>query len=745
MIFETRRIKAQTIWPDCLLAAIAGQGRLDLIFGSGLTAVPVVTAPDFAPEGVRTIGGGARIPGLCHAAQPATHLAVDGVQHAINTVAAEVDLFAGLNCAIVLRNGEGAAIVADWLRNHARLHGLQGAVIVDRAGPQEDETFSRRLERALQKSAADGLEALVILSSDVPLGRKGLGPEAHPFNAPDAPGKDRMARPQPDAWAAPFAEPVLFELIRCQFLASARAVLNIEAHDLLRPPIPASVFDLAVASDVGVVPLIGERIYPWSLRKGKRAGFGDHICRRFDSRPANPRWCLAPGKLDPAANWQHIRVGGVTPTHDPIVYDRCMALRHPGRKISKIVPKASLIENEALIARAKRDFGAAPLRAPTVTSGADQTGNRTVIVTTMKNEGPFILEWLAYHRAIGVADFLIYTNDCTDGTDDMLQLLDRHGIVQHRENPFRTSGQKPQHAALAAADDEPLINEANWAVCIDVDEFINIHAGAGRLDDLFAATKGANLISMTWRLFGNSDLHDYVDRPIIEQFTRSAPEVMRKPHQAWGFKTLFRNIGLFKKLGVHRPKGLRPQLVDEIVWLNGSGKPLPKSMYRNAWRSTSATYGYDLVTLNHYAVRSAESFLVKRDRGRVNHVDRDQGSNYWFRMNNNYEENRSIQRMIPIVQAEMDRLLALDGVAAAHAHSVARHRTKISELKARDDYAAFYAELTSARMQTLSRLHYIFGRETYTAGPEVIPDEVVRLDHPKGFFFRPGRTSAQPR
>ncbi len=185
--------------------------------------------------------------------------------------------------------------------------------------------------------------------------------------------------------------------------------------------------------------------------------------------------------------------------------------------------------------------------------------------------------------------------------------------------------------------------------------------------------------------------------------------------------------------------------MDEIVWLNGSGKPLPKSMYRNAWRSTSATYGYDLVTLNHYAVRSAESFLVKRDRGRVNHVDRDQGSNYWFRMNNNYEENRSIQRMIPIVQAEMDRLLALDGVAAAHAHSVARHRTKISELKARDDYAAFYAELTSARMQTLSRLHYIFGRETYTAGPEVIPDEVVRLDHPKGFFFRPGRTSAQPR
>ena len=81
----------------------------------------------------------------------------------------------------------------------------------------------------------------------------------------------------------------------------------------------------------------------------------------------------------------------------------------------------------------------------------------------------------------------------------------------------------------------------------------------------------------------------------------------RKPHQAWGFKTLYRNIGLFKKLGVHRPKGLNPQLWTHINWVNGSGQPLPKDMYRNAWRSTTSTIGYDLVQLNHYAVRSAES------------------------------------------------------------------------------------------------------------------------------------------
>ena len=55
----------------------------------------------------------------------------------------------------------------------------------------------------------------------------------------------------------------------------------------------------------------------------------------------------------------------------------------------------------------------------------------------MKNEGPFILEWIAYHLAIGVDDFLIYTNDCTDGTDEFLDILQDRGLVQHRINPFR--------------------------------------------------------------------------------------------------------------------------------------------------------------------------------------------------------------------------------------------------------------------------------------------------------------------
>ncbi|RMD91644.1 MAG: glycosyltransferase family 2 protein, partial [Alphaproteobacteria bacterium] len=590
-----------------------------------------------------------------------------------------------------------------------------------------------------------GLERVVILEPGCPLGAAGQGAEAHPFNAPDAPGRDRMQPPAPDPWRAPFGEVVLFEYLRWRFLSQARAVANLDVSDLLAPVEGGSVFDRAAAAPQGLVALRGIRIFPWSLRKGRQAGFGDHICRRFDGGEGNARWCVAPGRLPEGTVWRLVRVTGARPEPGPPArYFRAMALRHPDQPVAAVVPKTSLVEDPELLRLATERFGAAPLRPPRERprrpARKGRRENVTGIVTTMKNEGPFILEWLAYHRAIGVEKFLIYTNDCTDGTDRLLDLLQAKGIVEHRDNPFRKTGLKPQHAALQAAESEEMVKALDWVVCMDVDEFINIHVGEGRLADLYAAVPEANLISMTWRLFGNSDIHEFDDGFITEAFTRCAPQYCRKPHQAWGFKTLYRNIGLFKKLGVHRPKGLKPQLVDDIHWVNGSGKRLPKSMYRNAWRSTPATYGYDLVTLNHYAVRSAESFLVKRDRGRVNHVDRDQGTAYWFRMNNNAEEDRSIHRHLPRARAEFDRLMADPGIAARHAACVAAHRARIDELKARPDYAALYAELTSPRFEKLSRLHGHFGSGVFLAGPDSVPDEVVARDPDGDWFFTVDKT-----
>lgn len=647
----------------------------------------------------------------------------------------ETDLFAGLNVLLAVRNGESSAVAAEWLEYHVAQHGVQGAVILDRAPADQSRAFIQELRSRAER--IDGLQRVVVVHSALPMGKADLPPEAHPFNVPGAPGKDRMEVPTADPWQAPLGEFLVYEILRTRFLEQARAVANIDVFDLLAPTKAANVFDQALEVPTGWLRLGGVQAYPWRVRNEDVVGFGDHICTRFDASGLRPRWCIAPSKLPEHSIWRLIRVVGVQSNPaPPVLFYRCMALRHPTDSVSKIVPKTSLVETPELLALAHDCFEAKPVRIPKEQiNTVDKERGRTAIVTTMKNEGPFILEWLAYHRMIGVDDFLIYTNDCTDGTDTMLQLLQEKGIVQQRENPFRSTDLKPQHAALQAAEEEPLIQNADWVVCMDVDEFINIKCGDGRLKDLFAAVGDANMISMTWRLFGNSDQRDFTGNLVLRDFSRCAHEVTRKPHQAWGFKTLFRNNGIFKKLGVHRPKGLKPQLWEDIRWVNGSGKDMPREMFRNGWRSTMGTYGYDLVQLNHYAVRSVESFLVKRDRGRVNHVDRDQGLSYWFRMNNNAVEERSIQRMIPAVETELAQLLADPEIAAAHENACRKHREKIVELKKRDDMNALFQELTSDKLRKLSRLHAHFGANVFLSGPGVIPDEVAEQEPGSDFWF----------
>ncbi len=321
---------------------------------------------------------------------------------------------------------------------------------------------------------------------------------------------------------------------------------------------------------------------------------------------------------------------------------------------------------------------------------------RIVIVTSMKNEGCFILEWIAYHLSIGVTHFLIYTNDCDDPTNALLDRLQALGIVTRRDNPFnRAAGQKPQRGALNDAISQKAIQKADWVGVIDVDEFVNIHVGDGTFHALLAESGDPNVISMTWRFFGNRGVHAYEDRWQTEQFTACAPLYIPKPRLGWGFKSFFRPDGPFGKIGVHRPLDLDETRADEVRWVNGAGRVMPERlMTKNEWFSRKDTIGYDMVTLNHYVLRSAESFLVKRQRGRINHVDQDQGVHYWRHRNYATETDLSIQAHLPRAKAELARLLADAELFQLHQEAVTWHRARIQALLAEPDYRALYDAIT---------------------------------------------------
>tara|TARA_R100000935_G_scaffold35531_1_gene56259 strand:- start:126 stop:1208 length:1083 start_codon:yes stop_codon:yes gene_type:complete len=350
---------------------------------------------------------------------------------------------------------------------------------------------------------------------------------------------------------------------------------------------------------------------------------------------------------------------------------------------------------------------------------------KRIIVTCMKNEGPFILEWVAHHLALGFDHFVIYTNDCDDCTVELLDALADAGIVTRFDNPYlEMKNSAPQRGALKHAEKLDLVRNADWVLGSDVDEFVNIHVGDGTLGALIKAAGSPDALSMQWRLFGSAGIDTYSSSPIIEQHLRCAPEFCPRPVQAWGVKTIFRP-NAFTSFGVHRPNKWRGK--GACNWVNGSGARVAEKFLNSGWRFGTGGYGYGLVTLNHYSVRNAESYLVKKDRGRVNHVNRDQGMAYWLRMNFNMERNTSMLDKLPALKAKRTELRKLPNVKALHDKAVRQHRAKIKELRDRKDLMALYDDITSTRSKVISRFLNVIDSDNFDHGVDAVSPELVKL------------------
>ena len=243
-----------------------------------------------------------------------------------------------------------------------------------------------------------------------------------------------------------------------------------------------------------------------------------------------------------------------------------------------------------------------------------------LIVSTMKNEGPYLLEWLAYHRSIGFDDFVIFSNDCTDGSNLMLNRLDTMGILHHFDNPLGPR-MDPQRAAYSRAKKMKTVRKAEWVMILDADEFLNVKIGDRSVDALIEAVGPADAISVNWRLMGSGGAaHLDFDALVTERFTRGSTHDRPENGLVWGFKTLFRPKK-FDYFGVHRPRfdKARGDVGPATVrWVNSSGQDMGERYLSSGWRSGKENVAYDNAQVNHYAIKSREDFLLKRLRGTAN-------------------------------------------------------------------------------------------------------------------------------
>lgn len=286
-----------------------------------------------------------------------------------------------------------------------------------------------------------------------------------------------------------------------------------------------------------------------------------------------------------------------------------------------------------------------------------------VLFSAMRNEGPFLLDWIAYHRAIGFENIFIVTNDCTDGSESLLQKLDKAGIVVHIIQDVSPE-LGPQRSAVAIAEREGFLDEGDWGMFLDADEYLNIHIGDGRVQDLvtYLSVKGKSGMLVNWRIFGAAGNQFFPGSYISESFTRCEVE----PLEA-SFKTFFQKNALVSGFSArgHRCR-LKPNVATVQDFVAGSGANVGSADNRRSRRrhalwvqagesgyakAAGNEVGFAIAQVNHYAVRDRCSFALKRLRGRgsiaANEVEKTgprHTDKYYRLYNRNEAEDRTILR-----------------------------------------------------------------------------------------------------
>jgi len=257
------------------------------------------------------------------------------------------------------------------------------------------------------------------------------------------------------------------------------------------------------------------------------------------------------------------------------------------------------------------------------------------LIGIAKNEGPFLLEWVAHHLLTGFDNIIIFQNDSDDYTHQTLACLRKLGIVNYKYNRAKRGAH--QVSAYIRSTKQPEFKEADWIMALDLDEFLNIKIGNGTLPDLISAIPDVHKVLINWAMFGNDGHITLSDDLVIERFTHADdPEPIKNIMGA--YKTLFRREAYFRP-GIHRPNRA---LLDESLIKTANGSGLMDGQFQLKNFRCNDPKGRKLVQINHYIIRDAQSFVLKSDKGSAHQADRLIQKDYWNSRNKNEKRDMSL-------------------------------------------------------------------------------------------------------
>jgi len=261
-----------------------------------------------------------------------------------------------------------------------------------------------------------------------------------------------------------------------------------------------------------------------------------------------------------------------------------------------------------------------------------ETDCSVCVVAIVKGDGPYVEEWLAYHRLVGVDHFLLYDNDPDLPLRALLERFeDLVTVVPWAGDPTATwRGRNRQTRTYTHALER--VAGYRWVAFLDVDEFIVLR----RHEQLaaFLATLGdAGSVLLNWHVFGHNGHYEDPSGLITSALTRR----MATPSP--------------------RTKAItRPEAVASI-------RSAHAARLERGWRTVDANgRAYsdtiypgktDLAHVNHYQCRSFLSWMGRVERGDVSFDRSDVPSEHAWRL----DDHLCLRQFVETVARDKNELV----------------------------------------------------------------------------------------
>lgn len=227
--------------------------------------------------------------------------------------------------------------------------------------------------------------------------------------------------------------------------------------------------------------------------------------------------------------------------------------------------------------------------------------DKICIVSIAKDEGRYIEEWVLYHLSIGVDRIVIYDHESVDGMSEVIDAMSKSLPVQRLLWSPPKNSVSPQRSAYNHA--VKTIENMEWALFIDIDEFI-VPWGYGSLPDFVRTIPAsASSVAINWRCFGSSGREAADYGSVIRTFTRCGAV-------RWGNNAHVKTMA--------RIRHVKQMRIHDAIMSEGNRVDSFFAPIHFALEGRTAIPLYNGIQINHYQAKTYGEFAARMARGNAN-------------------------------------------------------------------------------------------------------------------------------